>query len=383
MASEDELWEQMLKTEVSVDSVLKRIDREEKELQSLKDEKDNAETKEKILAIEESIDEDKKWISMQKKSQPDVVITQPPPKIDDIVANDTEIIRICSEISTFLINNANNQYITEFAQAINRASAQPTLANNNFLYQNKLTSTLSKRWEFIDSVKWYVRDIIKPKGLSISANLKTAIEAMEFSLRWFNLTAPAEERRQRRWKASDNDSDADVLSAIESMGKKLNITLSSERKRSMVERAERRTNWTPLFSSAEILSSHEDSDDIGKATRVLPLAFMPGHIPMPAAERRGPYYRNLKQVNGISFRLPGVPFFQEIYDNVLLKPGDGMIDRNIAIQYVSLVLQLHRRIQAIMIENGFQQGGKIKRTIKRRKTKKAKKSKKMIMYRKK
>ena len=37
MASEDELWEQMLKTEVSVDSVLKRIDREEKELQYLKD----------------------------------------------------------------------------------------------------------------------------------------------------------------------------------------------------------------------------------------------------------------------------------------------------------------------------------------------------------
>ena len=345
MASEDDLWEQMLKTEVSVDSVLKRIDREEKELQSLKDEKDTAETKEKILAIEESIDEDKKWISMQTKSQPEVVIP-PPPKIDDIVAKDTEIRRICKEISTFFRNNANNHSITEFTKAINRASAQPTLANNIVLY-----------WIFIDSVKWYVRDIIKPKGLSISPNLKTAIEAMEFSLKWFNLTAPAEERRQRE---------------------------------NMVERAERRTNWTPLFSSAEILSSHEDSDDIGKTTRVLPLAFMPGHIPMPEAlraeVRRGPpfsenlrkYYRNLKQVNGISCRLPGVPFFQEIYDNVLLKPGDGMIDRNIAIQYVSLVLQLHRRIQAIMIENGFQQGGKIKRTIKRRKTKKAKKSKKMI-----
>jgi hypothetical protein len=175
-----------------------------------------------------------------------------------------------------------------------------------------------------------------------------------------------------------------VLSAIESMGKKLNITLSAERKRSMVETAERRPVWTPLFSNAEILSSHEDSDDIGKATRVLPLAFMPGHIPMPAAERRGPYYRNLKQVNGISCRLPGVPFFQEIYDNVLLKPGDGMIDRNIAIQYVSLVLQLHRRIQAIMIENGFQQGGKIKRTIKRgRKTRKTKMYKKIRTNRKK
>ena len=59
MASEDEIFEEILNTKVSVDSVLKRIDREEKELQSLKDEKDNAETKEKILAIEESIDEDK------------------------------------------------------------------------------------------------------------------------------------------------------------------------------------------------------------------------------------------------------------------------------------------------------------------------------------
>ena len=222
MASEDEIFEEILKTEVSVDSVLKRIDREEKELQSLKNEKDNAETKEKILAIEESIDEDKKWISMQKKSQPEVVIP-PPPKIDDIVANDTEIIRICSEISTFLDNNANNHYITEYIQAINRVSAQPTLANNKFLYQTKVTATLSKHWAFIDPVKWYVRDIIKPKGLSISPNLKTAIEAMEFSLKWFNVTAPAEGRRKRRWKALDNDSDADVLSAIESMAKKLNI----------------------------------------------------------------------------------------------------------------------------------------------------------------
>ena len=354
MASEDEIFEEILKTEVSVDSVLKRINREEKELQSLKNEKDNAETKEKILAIEESIDEDKKWISMQKKSQPEVVIPPPPPKIDDIVANDTEIIRICSEISTFLNNNANNHYTTEYIQAINRASAQPTLANNKFLHHNKVTATLSNHWDlfaFIDPVKWYVRDIIKPKGLSISINLKTAIEAMESSLKWFNVTAPAERRSRRE---------------------------------NMVERAERRATWTPLFSNAEILSSHEDSDDIGKATRVLPLAFMPGHIPMPAAERRGPYYRNLKQVNGISCRLPGVPFFQEIYDNVLLKPGDGMIDRNIAIQYVSLVLQLHRRIQAIMVENGFQQGGKRKRTIKRgRKTRKTKMYKKIRTNRKK
>jgi hypothetical protein len=268
MASEDEMWDEMLKTEVSVDSVLKRIDREKKELQSLKDEKDTAETKEKILAIEESIDEDKKWISMQKKSQPEVVITQPPPKIDDIVANDTEIIRICSEISTFLINNANHRYITELVQARHRGSAKYNIPS------------------FIGPIRWYVRDIIKPKGLSIT-NLKKDIEAMETSLKWINVVdLPAERTIQNRF-----------------------------------------------YGSVSVY---------------------------------------------------GVPFFQEIYDNVLLKPGDGMIDRNIAIQYVSLVLQLHRRIQAIMVENGFQQGGKRKTTIKRgRKTRKTKMYKKIRTTRKK
>lgn len=294
MASEDELWEQMLKTEVSVDSVLSRIHKDEEELNSLKDAKDNAETKEKILAIEESIDEDKKWISMQKKSQPDVVITQPPPKIDDIVANDTEIIRICSEISTFLSNNANNSYISEFVGFRNRASMGynlPMLAINDYRY--KPTDTIFYPNTFIEPVKWYVRDIIKPKGFSTVPDLKTAIEAME---------------------------------------KSLNVTLSDDN----------------IFKAMDIWNNG----------------------------------RNLKNVYG-SVSVYGVLYFQEIYNNVLLKPWDGLIDKNIARQYVSLVLQLHRRIQAIMVENGFQQGGKIKRTIKRRKTKKAKKSKKMIMYRKK
>lgn len=324
MATEDEIFEEILKTEVSVDSVLKRIDREEKELQSLKNEKDNAETKEKILAIEESIDEDKKWISMQKKSQPEVVIPPPPPpKIDDIVANDTEIIRIISEISTFLDNNANNHYITEYIQAINRASAQPTLANNKFLHQNKVTATLSTHWDlfaFIDPVKWYVRDIIKPKGLSISRNLKTAIESMESSLKWFNLVD--------------------------------RITVSRTAKRPIQK------TWTPLFSNAEILSS--DEDDM---------------MPYVDLSRRKQIYSSVP--------VYGVPFFQDIY-NVLLKPRYGSIDTKIAIQYVSLVLQLHRRIQAIMVENGFQQGGKRKRTIKKgRKTRKTKMYKKIRTNRKK
>jgi hypothetical protein len=51
------------------------------------------------------------------------------PPIDDIVANDPEIRRICSEISTFLSTNANVFYVTEYAQAISRASVN----NNNLI----------------------------------------------------------------------------------------------------------------------------------------------------------------------------------------------------------------------------------------------------------
>lgn len=230
---------------------------------------------EKIVVIEESLDQDKQWISLQQKNG---VITQPLPSphwIDDIVANDTEIIRICGEISTFLSNNARLNEITEFFRARNNGSAQFNLP---MLYSGRQDT-------FIEPVKWYVREIIKPNGSTMVANLKTAIEGME---------------------------------------KSLNVTLSD--------------------------------DNIGKTSN-------PKHV-----------YS--------SVHIPGVLYFQEIYNVVLLRewrPHGGIIDKNIARQYVSLVLQLHRRIQAIMVENGFQQGGKIKRTIKRRKTKKAK----MRTYRKK
>jgi len=230
---------------------------------------------EKIVVIEESLDQDKRWISLQQKND---VITKPHPPphwIDDIVANDTEIIRICGEISTFLSNNARLNEITEFFRARNNGSAQFNLP---ILYSGRQDT-------FIEPVKWYVREIIKPNGSTMVANLKTAIEGME---------------------------------------KSLNVTLSD--------------------------------DNIGKTSN-------PKHV-----------YS--------SVQIPGVLYFQEIYNVVLLRewrPHGGIIDKNIARQYVSLVLQLHRRIQAIMVENGFQQGGKIKRTIKRRKTKKAK----MRTYRKK
>jgi hypothetical protein len=77
-----------------------------------------------------------------------------------------------------------------------------------------------------------------------------------------------------------------------------------------------------------------------------------------------------------SVQIPGgIPFLNELYHYVLLKPGEGMIDKNTARQYVNLILQLYRRIQAILVENGFQQGGKKRRRQtktkrKRRQTKK-------------
>jgi hypothetical protein len=66
----------------------------------------------------------------------------------------------------------------------------------------------------------------------------------------------------------------------------------------------------------------------------------------------------------------GIPHLDPLYHYVLLKPGEGMIDKNTARQYVNLILQLYRRIQTILVENGFQQGGKKnnnKQTIKRKK----------------
>ena len=218
------------------------------------------------------------------------------PPIDDIVANDPEIRRICSELATFLETKANNSYVIDYAHATGRAAVgynNPTLSINEYRY--KPTDTLFYPTTFIEPVKFFVRNATKPNRPQMY-NPQTAIATLENSL---------------------------------------NNTLSP--------------------------------DNIGRAGS-------------SDVSSRGPYMSNVdpnqhkKRVFG-SVEIPGgIPFLNELYQ-VLLRPGEGMIELNTARQYVTLILQLYRRIQAILVENGFQQGGKKRRKQtktkrKRRQTKK-------------
>ena len=201
------------------------------------------------------------------------------PPIDDIVANDREIRRICSEISTFLSTNANVFYVTEYAHSTSNAGIRSPLSINEF---RKATDTLFYPTTFIEPVKFFVRNTTKPNRSPLY-NPQISIAALEDSL---------------------------------------NNTLSDAN----IERA----------SSADVSS-------------------------------RGPYFmpnvdlnQNMKRVYR-SVQITGsIPHLDPLY-HILLRPGEGMIEKNIARQYVNLVLQLYRRIQAILVENGIQQGGKKKR----------------------
>jgi hypothetical protein len=220
------------------------------------------------------------------------------PPIDDIVANDPEIRRICSELARFLETKANNSYVIDYAHATGRAAVgynNPILSINEYRY--KPTDTLFYPTTFIEPVKIFVRNATKPNRPQMY-NPQAAIATLENSL-------------------NNTLSDANLGSA----------------------------------SSSDVSS-------------------------------RGPYFmpnvdpnQMMKRVYS-SVQIPGgIPFLNELYHYVLLKPGEGMIDKNTARQYVNLILQLYRRIQAILVENGFQQGGKKRRRQtktkrKRRQTKK-------------
>jgi len=311
MATEDEIWEEMLKTEVSVDSVLKRIyreekelqllksvkelhlskneieinkkiDREEKELQLLKNEKDIAEINKKILAIEESIYDDKEWISMQKKSHPELVIP-PPPKIDDIVANDPEIRRICRELSTFLETNANHSYVINYEQQTSKAlDPSPLYINKK---RSKPTDKLFYPTTFIEPVKHYVRSIPEYPLY----NPQIAIAALEDSLN--NTLSDANLGRASSHDVSSQES---YMKSVYSSNQKAKIYM------------------------AEAI-----------AVRI------PGSI----GHLNPLYFGLLKQREG-----GYIPFNRN--------QRDGMIETNIARQYLGLMLQLYRRIQAILVENG-------------------------------
>lgn len=216
------------------------------------------------------------------------------PPIDDIVANDPEIRRICSELSTFLETKANHSYVIDYAQATGRAAVgynNPILSINEYRY--KPTDTLFYPTTFIEPVKFFVRNAIKPNR-SPMYNPQAEIATLENSL---------------------------------------NNTLSPDN----IGRA----------SSSDVSSR--------------------GHVLMPYADLN----QHMKRVYG-SVQIPGgIPHLTTLY-GILLRPGEGMIGTNIARQYVTLILQLYRRIQTILVENGFQQGGKKKRKIRQTKTKKRK-----------
>ena len=210
---------------------------------------------------------------------PHILVGPRLPPIDDIVSNDPEIRRICSEISIFLSTNANVFYVTEYAHSTSNAGIRSPISINEF---RKATDTLFYPTTFIEPVKFFVRNATKPNRLPMY-NPQISIAALEDSL---------------------------------------NNTLSDAN----IERA----------SSADVSS-------------------------------RGPYFmpnvdlnQNMKRVYR-SVQITGsIPHLDPLY-HILLRPGEGMIEKNIARQYVNLVLQLYRRIQAILVENGIQQGGKKKR----------------------
>ena len=220
------------------------------------------------------------------------------PPIDDIVANDPEIRRICNELSTFLSNAANNSYVINYAHSFNsytsshpHPSNSPTLSINEF--RKTSTDTLFYPTTFIEPVKFFVRNAIKPNRPPMY-NPQAEIATLENSL-------------------NNTLSDANIgragSSDVSSRGPYMSNTDHNQHKKS-------------VYRSVQI----------------------------PA----------------------GITHLMTLYD-ILLRPGEGMIELNTARQYVTLILQLYRRIQAILVENGFQQGGKKRRRqTKKRQTKKRK-----------
>ena len=221
------------------------------------------------------------------------------PPIDDIVANDPEIKRICAELSTFLETKANNSYVINYAQSFNsymslhpHPSQPPALSINQYRY--KPTDTLFYPTTFIEPVKFFVRNAIKPNSRQTMYNPQAEIATLENSL---------------------------------------NNTLSPDN-----------------------LGRASSSDVSSRGPYMMPYADLNQH--------KKSVYRSV-QIPG------GIPHLMTLYD-ILLRPGEGMIETNTARQYVNLILQLYRRIQTILVENGFQQGGKKKRKRRQTKTKKRK-----------
>ena len=216
------------------------------------------------------------------------------PPIDDIVANDPEIRRICSELATL-----SNKLIGNYKENIvNIASGQLNAYHNPPFSQQqyKQPPLILEGWgnitenTLIQQIKYYVRMATNPDpNRRRSFNFQPAIDALQSTIR-------------------DN----------------LN---------------------TKYNSAAE--------QDVKNSTS--------GHFPIYPNANKEMFWRTPSNFVLGAGSIGGI--FSQILGSTNWSGGPPINDVR---RYSDLILQLYRRIQAILVENGFQQGGKKKR---RRQTK--------------
>jgi len=224
------------------------------------------------------------------------------PPIDDIVANDPEIRRICNELATLsnkLIGNYKENIVNIASGQLN-SYHQPPFNQQQY----KQPPLILEGWgnitenTLIQQIKYYVRMATNPDpNRRRSFNFQQAIDALQTTIR-DNLNTKYNSAVQ-----------ADNISRQNAMGFIQNPNANTER------------FW---------------------GTR--------GNVVLGAGS-----------IGGI---------FQQIIFSTNYAGGPPINDVR---RYCDLILQLYRRIQAILVENGFQQGGKKRRRqTKKRQTKKRK-----------
>ena len=221
---------------------------------------------------------------------PHILVGPRLPPIDDIVANDPEIRRICSELATLsnsLIFN-NKEKIMNIASGQGRSYHQAPF-NQQQYWQPPLSL---EGWGIItlntllQQIKWYVRMATNPEpNRRRSFNFQQATDALRTTIR---------------------------------------------------------DNLNTKYNSAE------QSDNISRANAM-------GFMPNPNANKERFWGTPGNVVFGAG-SIGGI--FSDILGSTTYAGGPPINDVR---RYSELILQLYIRIQAILVENGIQQGGKKKR----------------------
>jgi hypothetical protein len=213
-----------------------------------------------------------------------------PPPIDDIVANDREIIIICSELATL----SNNLIFNNKEKIMNIASGQSQQYHiQSYNQQQYLQPPLSLEGggiitlnTILQQIKWYVRMATNPEpNRRRSFNFQQAIDALHTTIQ---------------------------------------------------------DNLNTKYNSAEQL------DNISRANAM-------GFMPNPNANKERFWGTPGNVVFGAG-SIGGI--FSDILGSTNYAGGPPINDVR---HYSDLILQLYIRIQAILFENGIQQGGKKKR----------------------